>query len=188
LTYGGSIEGRDPKTDRKAKESRRGGMARLGRWFRNLPQVVQLVAGAVTILLGYLTIAGIFGWYPFPSPPDVQIDTASSRFNPSGDDDPAAEYVCLVNQESDAVDLTGWVLRDTEGDVNVLPRFTLAAEATVRVHPGNGRDTRHDLFGENTGYWNNGTDSVTLLTDDGETIDSSSYSSREQADGGDCGP
>ncbi len=143
----------------------------------------------MTIVLGYLTIAGIFGYWPFPQPPNVQIDLASSRFNPQDDGGAASEYVCLVNEDGDAVELTGWVLRDAEGDVNVLPQFTLEAGAAVRIHPGPGRNSQSDLFGEgDSAEWNNDGDSVTLLSADGETIDSRSYGVREEGGGGGCGP
>jgi hypothetical protein len=125
---------------------------------------------------------------PFDCPPEVQVDLASSRFNPPGYDDPAGEYVCLANEDADAVKLTGWVLRDTERDVNVLPSFTLESGAAVRVHPGRGSDTRADLFGkEGTPAWNNSGDTVTLLDASGKEIDSRSYGDTEESDGGGCG-
>jgi hypothetical protein len=93
-----------------------------------------------------------------------------------------------VNEDADAVKLTGWVLRDAEGDVNVLPSFTLESGAAVHVHPGRGTNTQTDLFGEEgVPVWNNSGDTVTLLDSSGEQIDARSYSSREEGDGGGCG-
>jgi competence protein ComEC len=110
-------------------------------------------------------------------------------FNAPGDEGPAEEYVCLVNQTDEPVDLLGWLLRDGAGqDVNTLPDFTLAPEARVRVHPGKGRNSATDLFGiSGSPVWNNEGDSVTLLDADGEEIDSQSYGPRDDDAASRCG-
>jgi hypothetical protein len=125
---------------------------------------------------------------PFECLPDVRIDIASSQFDVPGSDNPSREYVCLVNEEGGSVDLTGWELRDAEGKVNVLPDFTLEADASVRVHPGQGTNSPTDLYGsEGRSVWNNEGDSVTLIDDGGKTIDQVSYGATEASGGGDCG-
>lgn len=135
----------------------------------------------MVVLLINAGSAWVFGYWPFLEEQPVRIDTASSMFNAPGDDDPAEEYVCLVNQADEPVDLLGWVLRDGAGrDVNTLPDFTLAPEAHVRVHPGKGRNSTTDLFGTGgSPVWTNGGDSVTLLDADGQEIDSQSYGPRD---------
>lgn len=126
------------------------------------------------------------------APPKVRIDTAASLLNPAGSDDPSGEYVCLVNEEDSAVDLTGWKLTDAEGVVNVLPQLSLGAHATVRVHPGGGderADTAVDLYGSEGTTWNNGGDTVTLYDADGEEVDSRPYPERDDGEvRGRCGP
>jgi competence protein ComEC len=116
-------------------------------------------------------------------PPDVRIDLAASRLNAPGYDDPSAEYVCLVNSESEAVDLTAWQLREGNGDlVNTLPKFALAAGAGVRVHPGPGEDSPRDLFGDSGGpVWSNGGDSVTLVDADQAVVAEESYGEVEES-------
>ncbi len=120
--------------------------------------------------------------------PDVRIDATSSLFNSPGYDDPADEYVCLLNAESSAVQLGGWQLREGNGDVvNTLPSFSLAPGASVRIHPGEGRNTAHDLFGESgSPVWNNGGDSVTLVDAAGEEIASVPYGEQEERSGNHC--
>lgn len=124
-------------------------------------------------------------------PPDVRIDVAASLLNPFNDT-AAAEYICLVSEEDSAVSLTGWKLTDAEGVVSVLPQFSLAPHAKVRVHPGGGNeraDTTHDLYGEAGMSWNNDGDTVTLLDSDGRVVDSASYGNREDGEArGTCGP
>lgn len=108
------------------------------------------VVAVTPVLVAVLAFLAQVGWWPFDDyvrKDPVRIDLASSIFNAPGYDDPAREYVCLVNRSGASVDLTGWVLRDAERVVNVLPRFTLEADAAVRVHPGVGADSRSDLFG-----------------------------------------
>jgi len=114
--------------------------------------------------------------------PDVRIEAASSLFNAGGSDDPGDEYVCLVSAEDDAVELAGWELREADGSVvNTLPAYSLAPGASVRVHPGEGRDSGHDLFGESgSPVWTNSGDSVTLVDSNGETIASESYGEQDE--------
>jgi hypothetical protein len=149
---------------------------------------VKLLTALLAAASSYVGLATVLCLPPFDCPPDVQVDLASSKFNPPGYDDPASEYVCLVNEDDHAVTLTGWVVRDAERDVNVLPRFTLGSGGAVRVHPGRGTDRSADLFGkEGSPVWNNSGDTVTLLDADGEQIDTRSYGATAEGDGGGCG-
>lgn len=109
--------------------------------------------------------------------PDVRVDTAASLFNAPGYDDPSAEYVCLVNSDAEAVDLTGWQIREGTGDlVNTLPSFALAPGDGVRVHPGPGRSSARDLFGDNRRpIWTNGGDLMTLVDSDQQVVAEESY-------------
>lgn len=128
----------------------------------------------------WLAIAAPFQLWPFDEPPDVRIDIAASQVNSKGYDDARDEYVCLVNKSGEDVDLLGWELRDAEGSVNVLPDVTLESEQHLRVHPGAGRNSDTDLYGEGeAAVWNNSGDIVTLLDDEGNVIDSQAYGSRQ---------
>lgn len=143
------------------------------------------------ILIASLAFLADRGWWPFDDyvrAEPVRIDLASSVFDAPGYDDPGSEYVCLVNTSGDAVDLTGWVLRDARQEINVIPRFTLQPGASVRVHSGMGTDTETDLFGtRGSPAWTNEGDAVTLLDADGEQVDSRFYGPQQEGRAaGDC--
>jgi hypothetical protein len=71
----------------------------------------------------------------------VVIDRDCSKLGDSSD-----EYVCLRNEDSGAVDMGSWVLRNVLGrSFNFPPGFTLAPGQTVRVHTGAGADSATDL-------------------------------------------
>lgn len=148
---------------------------------------VGIVVAVVGIVVGaFVAIAIDQCWLGLgscpPEPPDIRIDAASSVFNAPGYDDPSDEYVCLVNADDKPVDMAGWELREGKGDVvNTLPSFTLAPGAGVRVHPGEGRSTKHDLFGESgSPVWTNGGDSVLLVNAAGEEVSSVAFGSQDE--------
>jgi hypothetical protein len=124
--------------------------------------------------------------------PDVRISLPDSRLNPAAggqQEDPGAEYVCLVSHEDGAVSLTGWELRDADERINVLPKFTLEGGAAVRVHPAPGRNAETDLYRDTKSrHWNNSGGEISLYDDEGQEIDRVSYGPRGQDDGsGECG-
>lgn len=123
-------------------------------------------------------------------PPDVAISLADSRLNSAGYDAPSDEYVCLVSHDDQAVSLAGWELRTAERRVNVLPGFTLKPGAAVRVHPGKGANSPHDLYGEKgSPQWRNEGGQISLLDSEGQEVDSVGYGERKEGDGsGECGP
>lgn len=146
-----------------------------GRW-RGLSRVSKSVLATVPLAGLYLAFAGATNWWPFEQPPDLRIDVAASRFNPAGPDDPRDEYVCLVNDGDDSVSLTGWLLRNSHGDVTAVPSYRLGARQGVRVHPGTGDNSAADLFGtRDSPQWSNSGGSVTVVDDDGRVIDSRAY-------------
>jgi len=127
----------------------------------------------------WLAIAAAFNLWPFGEPPDVRIDIAASQVNPRGFDSASDEYVCLVNMSGGDVELLGWELRDAEGSVNVLPDVPLPSHQHLRVHPGGGRNSEGDVYGEgDAAVWNNQGDTVTLLDESGNVIDTQTYGSR----------
>lgn len=152
-------------------------LARKGkRWFVAFVEAL-LKAGSLFAI--WLAIAAAFHLWPFGESPDVRIDIVSSQVNPAGYDDASDEYICLINKSGGDVNLLGWDLRDAEGSVNVLPDVTLASENRLRVHPGEGKNTAGDIYGEGqAAVWNNQGDTVTLLDSDGNLIDSQTYGAR----------
>ena len=150
---------------------------------------LQLVGICVTLLVGIVGIVVPATRNDEPNLPDVRVALAESQLNPAGTDDAATEYVCLVNEDSHAVALTGWTVRSSERVVNVLPKLTLEPGAVVRVRSGAGTASEGDVFGTaGRAAWRNEGGSVALLDDTGREIDSQPYGARDDGDGtGTCG-
>lgn len=90
-----------------------------------------------------------------------------------------AEWVEITNTTRHAVNLDGWTLRDSDGNRYRFDDFRLAGRATVRIHTGEGRDTRTDLYQDRRNYvWDNDRDKATLRDDHGRTIDTESWGNR----------
>ncbi|MFF1405029.1 lamin tail domain-containing protein [Streptomyces sp. NPDC058294] len=105
---------------------------------------------------------------------DVQYDSPGrdDRSNRSLN----GEWVELTNDSRRAVNLDGWTLQDEDGHTYTFDHYRLNGRATVRVHTGNGRDTRTDLYQDRRGYvWNNNSDTATLRTDRGRFVDEASW-------------
>lgn len=169
--------------ERKKRHKRGKREGRRERERLSLPRWIELVA----LVVG--TLVAVAGLLHCPTP-DVRISLADSRLNSAGDDNPSDEYVCLVSHEDDPVSLAGWELRGAERRINVLPDFTLEPGAAVRVHPGEGRNSRRDLYGEKgSAEWRNEGGQIGLFDSEGEEVDSVGYGERKQGDGsGECGP
>jgi hypothetical protein len=99
---------------------------------------------------------------PMPRLMDVRTDPACSSFRGGSAQDPSGEYVCLVNHDSEAVNMTGWRLQDASRHRYTFPVFWLAAGARVRVHSGPGVNSATDLYSGSGLIWNNDHDVVYL--------------------------
>lgn len=87
-----------------------------------------------------------------------------------------AEWVTIKNTTSRARTMTGWTLRDSEGNVYRFPSFTLRAGRSVRVHTGDGRRDGNDLYwGQESYVWNNSGDTAILRNRGGTRIDRCSW-------------
>lgn len=98
------------------------------------------------------------------------------EFDPPGSD-VAGEYVRIVNGAAEAVDLTGWTLRD-EGAKHTytFPTFTLEPGAEVQIWTKSGDDDAANLYwGKNSAIWNNTGDTGVLLDAEGNEITRYSY-------------
>lgn len=81
------------------------------------------------------------------------------------------EWVEITNNSRRAVDLDGWTLKGEDGNRYKFKDFRLSGRSTVRVHTGEGRDTRTDLFqGRRDHVWGNRSDTATLRDDHGRTV------------------
>ncbi|WSQ06358.1 lamin tail domain-containing protein [Streptomyces sp. NBC_01231] len=114
-----------------------------------------------------------------PHHPKVEISAV--QYDSPGRDDRSnrslnKEWVELTNTTRHAVNLDGWTLKDDSGYTYTFDHYRLAGRASVRVHTGEGRDTRTDLFQDRRAYvWNNDHDTATLRNDHGRFVDESSW-------------
>ncbi|MFF7176958.1 lamin tail domain-containing protein [Streptomyces sp. NPDC008121] len=87
-----------------------------------------------------------------------------------------AEWIEITNTTRHSVNLKGWTLRDDDGNRYTFDRVRLAGRATLRIHTGEGRDTRTDLFQDRRDYvWDDRRDKAILRDDRGRTVDTHSW-------------
>ncbi|HLF01082.1 MAG TPA: lamin tail domain-containing protein, partial [Anaerolineales bacterium] len=68
----------------------------------------------------------------------------------------STEKITIVNL-GEVVDLTGWTLRDEQGNVYTFPALSLFQGGAVSVHTALGRDTVTDLYwGQAGAMWQSG--------------------------------
>jgi hypothetical protein len=114
-----------------------------------------------------------------PQHPKVEISAV--QYDSPGRDDRSnrslnKEWVGLTNTTRHTVNLDGWTLEDTSGHTYTFDHYRLAGRVTVRIHTGEGRDTRTDLYQDRRNYvWNNDRDTATLSNDHGRLIDDESW-------------
>ncbi|MFF1778035.1 lamin tail domain-containing protein [Streptomyces virginiae] len=90
-----------------------------------------------------------------------------------------SEWVEITNTTRDGMHLRGWTLRDRDGNRYRFDNVRIAPRATIRIHTGNGRDSRTDLFQDRRDYvWDNYSDTATLRDDRGRTVDAESWGRR----------
>ncbi|MFF3562617.1 lamin tail domain-containing protein [Streptomyces sp. NPDC002574] len=88
------------------------------------------------------------------------------------------EWVEVVNRGRDAVNLRGWTLTDSDGNRYRFNFLRLPGHSKVRVHTGQGRDSRFDVFQDRRkGVWDN-RDMATLRNDHGRVVDSKEWGGR----------
>ncbi|ELP64485.1 lamin tail domain-containing protein [Streptomyces turgidiscabies] len=86
------------------------------------------------------------------------------------------EWVELTNTKRHTVNLDGWTLQNKDGRTYTFHHYRLEGRSTVRIHTGEGRDTRTDLFQDRRNYvWDNHADTATLRNDHGRFIDDKSW-------------
>ena len=92
-------------------------------------------------------------------------------------ENPNGEWVEIVNEGSEAVNLGGYSIKDEATHIYTFPAFTLLPGATVRVYSGQGKDDTSSLYWGFVGeaVWNNGGDSAFLRDSEGNLVDSYSY-------------
>ncbi|MFF3724269.1 lamin tail domain-containing protein [Streptomyces erythrochromogenes] len=88
------------------------------------------------------------------------------------------EWVEIKNTGRGSVNLRGYTLTDQQGNRYRFPDFRLEGRSAVKVHTGQGRDTRHDLYQDrNRQVWND-RDTATLRDTRGNVVDTESWGRR----------
>jgi len=110
---------------------------------------------------------------------ETGVKIAHIQANAPGNDaeNPNGEWVEIVNEGSEAVNLGGYSLKDAATHIYTFPAFTLQPGATVRLYSGQGQDDASSLywgFAEEA-VWNNGGDSAFLRDSEGNLVDDYSY-------------
>ncbi|MFF7780346.1 lamin tail domain-containing protein [Streptomyces tanashiensis] len=89
------------------------------------------------------------------------------------------EWVEITNNSRHSVDLDGWTLKSKDGNRYKFDDVRLAGRSTIRIHTGEGRDTRTDLYQDRRDYvWDNHSDTATLRDDHGRVVDTESWGRR----------
>ncbi|WP_327260282.1 lamin tail domain-containing protein [Streptomyces sp. NBC_01232] len=90
-----------------------------------------------------------------------------------------SEWVEITNTTRNPISLRGWTLRDSDGNRYRFDNIRIGGRNTIRIHTGNGRDTRTDLFQDRRDYvWDNRSDTATLRDDRGRTVDTETWGRR----------
>ncbi|MEU8938484.1 lamin tail domain-containing protein (plasmid) [Streptomyces goshikiensis] len=88
------------------------------------------------------------------------------------------EWVEVKNTGRHAVNLRGYTLTDEQGNRYRFPDFRLDGRSSVKVHTGQGRNTRHDLYQDRRRQVWDDSDTATLRDDRGNIIDTESWGRR----------
>ncbi|WP_406180050.1 lamin tail domain-containing protein [Streptomyces sp. NBC_01006] len=88
------------------------------------------------------------------------------------------EWVEVKNTGRHAVNLRGFTLTDRQGNRYQFKDFRLDGRSSVKVHTGQGRDTRHDVYQDRHHQVWDERDSATLRDNRGNVLDSDSWDGR----------
>ncbi|MGW2820365.1 lamin tail domain-containing protein [Streptomyces sp. NPDC001443] len=135
-----------------------------------------LAAGAI---VGVVTLPASAAGMARPHQPQVEITDVQAD-SPGRDERSNhslnKEWVELTNSTRQAVDLDGWTLRDDFGRTYTFHHYRLDGRDTVRIHTGQGRDTRTDLYQDRRHHvWDNDRGTLTLRDNRGRFVDDESW-------------
>ncbi|MFF4104762.1 lamin tail domain-containing protein [Streptomyces sp. NPDC001903] len=88
------------------------------------------------------------------------------------------EWVEVKNTGRHSVNLRGFTLTDRQGNRYQFKDFRLDGRSSVKVHTGQGRDTRHDVYQDRSRQVWDERDSATLRDNRGNVLDSDSWDGR----------
>ena len=110
---------------------------------------------------------------------ETGVKIAHIQANAPGNDaeNPNGEWVEIVNEGSEAVNLEGYSLKDAATHIYTFPAFTLQPGAMVRLYSGQGQDDARSLYWGLAGdaVWNNDGDSAFLRDSEGNLVDDYTY-------------
>ncbi|MGW0753328.1 lamin tail domain-containing protein [Streptomyces sp. NPDC002587] len=92
------------------------------------------------------------------------------------------EWVEVKNTGRDAVNLRGFTLTDRDGNRYRFNHLRLEGRSSVKVHTGQGRDTRHDVYQDRRRQIWDERDTATLRDNRGNVIDTESWGRRGHHD------
>ncbi|KUN78467.1 hypothetical protein AQJ64_31300 [Streptomyces griseoruber] len=137
---------------------------------------------AAAAVVGAVALPASAAGYPRAERPKVEISAV--QYDAPGRDDRSnrslnKEWVELTNTTRHAVNLDEWTLSNRDGDTYTFGDYRLAPRATVRIHTGEGRDTRTDLFQDRRReVLDDRSDTVTLRNDRDRFVDDESWGGR----------
>lgn len=108
-----------------------------------------------------------------PPPEQVQVEIVTIVLSLPGSllESPEGEMVILHNSR-EAVNLKGWTLTNSRGDVYTFPDFPFARGMSLALHTEEGKDTTTDLYwGRETAAWHKGDDKATLADAEQRVVD-----------------
>jgi len=115
-----------------------------------------LVSGTILFFYdraNHETDCGLGGTVPALASGGIQADIA----NVSGAGALASESVVILNNGEAALLLSGWTLKDSQGNTYTFPQLTLYPGGTVQILSRPGTDTAADLYwGRSAPVWESG--------------------------------
>ena len=109
------------------------------------------------------------------TPPSVAANVVVVCLNLDGAEDEFGEYVVLRNDDSIAVELQDFYLRDAaDNRLTIVDSFSLTRGATVRVYTGNNAPAGAIAIGRGSGIWNGDEDTATLFSASDQQLSSTS--------------
>jgi micrococcal nuclease len=110
---------------------------------------------------------------------ETGIKIAHIQADAPGNDseNPNGEWVEIVNEGSEAVNLEGYSLKDEATHIYTFPAFILQPGATVHLYTGQGQDDTSSLYWGlvREAVWNNSGDSAFLRDSEGNLVDDYTY-------------
>jgi micrococcal nuclease len=110
---------------------------------------------------------------------DIPVTISEIHYDAPGPDheNPNGEWIVFENEGSDAIDLSGFSLKDAANHIYTFPSTSLEPGAELKLHSGQGPDTNGTLFWGLSGdaVWSNSGDSAYLRDPQGRLVDHYTY-------------